>query len=364
MDLDAVRAKLLKKYGAAKVDSELLSHIPYGISTQSLQLDLAIGRPGVPAGRVVQILGIDGVGKSTIVHHLCAEALLLDGYVISLDAEQAIDESRAYHMGFDVNSERVLSLMPYTLEELFGMAGMAIKEVASVRESPDIPILVAIDSLDGLPTMAQREREDAEDKFVAAASRVINDHLPALLLTASQEKATMVFVSQLTTKFGGGWRPGFAGPEYDTRGGLGIKYRASLRIQVKRGPFLGDSKDDRPGFTNKIEIIKNKVAPPFKKCEYDMLFESGIDKYSDLFEAGQVIRLISGGGGGRYTVKLKKAEHHIYKKEWPKLVDDQGGPDKFRKRMTRTAIRRGFLKPYGQVAEQPPAESEAEKDPS
>ena len=138
-----------------------------------------------------------------------------------------------------------------------------------------------------------------------------------------------------------------------------MKYRASLRLFVKKGAI----EEDKGAMVTKVEIIKNKLAPPFLTAAYRLDFMKGIDKYEDLWDAAKEMKMLTGGGGGRYTVHFRKGPVKIFQKEWKAMVDRKGGPDKFRDLMTKRAIRLQLMRPYGLI-EYSVAESDAEKDPS
>jgi recombination protein RecA len=360
--LEKVRAHLRKRFPDQVPDTgeELaFGFIPWGVSTQSLVLDLCIGRPGIPAGRVTQILGLDGEGKSSLAMHIMAETLRLGGYVGLQDTEGAYESYRLFQLG--VTKAQMQNIQPLegeSLEEVYEMGFGFVKEMG--RQHLDVPVLLLLDSLDGVH--AEAAMEAAPDESLPMIDARINGvNFPKLAFRAAKYKVAVVAISQLTTVvqqgFSGGnkWNQG---PEMTTKGGKSIKYRASLRLHVKKGAV----DQDKSGMINKVEIIKNKLAPPFQTAEYRLDFGHGIDKYVDLWEGGKMMGMITGGGGGRWTIHFRKDSVRIYQKEWEEVVESKGGIDKLRIMMLKRAIRKNLIRPYG-VQEIPCAESSAEREP-
>lgn len=361
--LDTARTALRKTYGEDFVPDGAtqqvqLGFIPCGISTQSLVLDLCIGRPGIPCGRVTNILGLDGEGKSTLAMHILAECFRLGGIAGVQDSEAAHEDYRLYQLGVTAEMfENRQPLIPSNLEELYDMSFTFIKSIG--KQMRGKPWMLLLDSMDGLHTEAQMDA-DTEDSLPMADARLNGVQFPRLCNYAGIYKCAIVAVSRLTTKMNQGF--GAArwgqGEQLDTKGGKAIKFGSTLRFHVKKGKV----EEDKSAMLTKVDIIKNKVAPPFQIAEYRLDFNNGIDKYYDLWEAGKKMKMISGGGGGRYIVHFKKDELRIYQKDWVQVVKDKGGPDRLRELMTKRAIRKGLIRPYG-IQEIPLAECEAERSP-
>lgn len=359
---ERARARVAKEFGAAKAPGteglKSLGFIPSGISTQSLQLDLAIGRPGIPVGRMTQVIGRDGHGKSTLAMHIAAEAISMGACVAIQDAEGAYEAWRLRKLGAD--PEGFEPLVPECLEDMHGMTEAFIQETR--KADPDIPILVILDTPDGVHAKAAMDAEVGVS-LPAIDSRCNGVMVPRIANFAARYKAALVVVQQINPVFAsGGWKPAYAEKEYDTKGGESWKFRASLRMQVKRGKTDEAKKQESSAINTKVVNLKNKLAAPFRVAEYQLNYEFGIDKYEDLFEGCKKLKVISGGGGGRYRFKYRKMDESIYRKEFPEIVNQFGGPDKFRRRMLKKAVRMEFIRAYGIWDEQPPAESDAEKE--
>jgi len=359
------RNKLRKQYGAdvfpTKKEAKALGYVPGGISTQSLMLDLAIGRPGLPRGRMFQLMGLDGHGKSTLSHHIIAETQRLGGHATLIDTEDVFDEERAEEIG--VNLEDLELVYPRTLEEALCSARDHIREFG--KENPTAIHTLILDSLDGRPSSKVQNLAPGESSIARAAADIAL-LLPEVVNMAARYKCLFVCVSQLSTKIGSGnYRPAHMGPEMETRGGNVPRYRATVRVEIKRGKRL----EDKSGFLNRLTIIKNKVAPPFREAIYTMKFVNGIDKLQDLFDGALELGILkerkkSPAGKTRYLFRLRKVKEECTRVTWPALIVKLGGPDKARMKFLAYACRKGLMRPYGQRGEQPIAESDGERSPT
>lgn len=333
---------------SGKDSSKLGSYIPYGISTQSLSVDLAIGCPGIPGARLTQVYGLDGTGKSTLMQHLAAACQAMGGETVLMDTEDAYDLQRAKRIGVDVN--RLHLLEPEHLEELIDM--MVDFTEAFYKQPSNIvgqtPLLFITDSMEGLGTKAQVSA-DAEDQHYSAEARVINRNISRLLRKVCRDhKATIVVVSQQYDKIGANTR---FGPVYEVKGGRGLKYRASLRMEIlaRQGSSnrLEDAEGNNIGYRNAIKTWKNKSAPPFQEADYMLTFDHGIDRVQDLFEAGITLGIITGGSAGRYKVDIGKTHlEFLGKQNWKDTLEEMGGVDKVFARFTKYAIKYGHMKNY------------------
>lgn len=327
---------------------EIGSYIPYGIPTESLCVDLAIGCPGIPGGRLTQVYGLDGCGKSTLMQHLLASCQKMGGTSVLVDTEDGYDLERAERIGVDL--EKLIVLEPDCLEELLDMLVQFTKEFfASPENTPGkTPLLFVVDSMEGLVTRSMKE-SSADDKYVGAVARVLGANLPSVLKIVCRDyKATLVVVSQQYDRVGAAT---FFGPSYEVKGGRALKYRASLRMEIKarqgKTGLIEDSDGRVVGYKNLVKIWKNKSAPPFKEADYILTFDSGIDRYLDLLEAAMVMDILDVRGGGSYRGKIGKREVEFRgRARWPEVCDSLGGPDKVYRWMTRKAIKLGYMKRY------------------
>ena len=341
------REKYIGKILSGKNIKELGSFVPYGISTQSLCLDMAIGCPGIPGGRMTQIYGLDGCGKSSLCCHLLAEVQRMGGQAVLFDTEDCYDLERAKRMGVNLNQLDLLE--PDDLEEMLDMLGDYTSDFYGDHEK-DTPLLFIVDSMEGVMPRSMQEA-GADDKFVGAAARLLGAHIPKILKNICREhKATLVIVSQQYDKVGGTSWHGVQ--EKEVKGGRTIKYRASLRLEIKarqgQTNQIIDATGSIMGYRNEMKIWKNKSAAPFVEADYWLTFDKGIDKYRDVYEAAVELGALNPGGGGVVKGKIGKLEVEFRGKDnWPQYCDEYGGVDKFRRLLTRKAIRLNYIRDYG-----------------
>ena len=350
------RKEIERKFGKGKIlsgdEAERLNYIPYGISTQSLCVDLAIGCPGIPGGRLTQITGLDGAGKSTIAQHLIAECQAMGGHVVLVDSEHTYDERRAKKIG--INTSDWDTLEPDSLEECLDMIVEITKLFYAGRAEliGKVPLLFVIDSIEGLTPKDLLDIK-ADEANVALASRVINRNLSRILTTLAEYKAALVTVSQMYTNVKRGRSFYSNEPEHIVKGGIGLRYRASLRLIVEAKTsksnrvFSPANADECIGFKNVIEVVKNKSNDPFKKGDYNLTFDGGIDKYVDLLEACISIDLLEAKQSGWYEGTLLKNPVKFQRKGWKEFVDKTyKGPDRLRRLLTKKIIKMGLMKRY------------------
>lgn len=366
------RKEIQRKFGAGKLltgdEAERLNFIPYGISTQSLCVDLAIGCPGIPGGRLTQITGLDGSGKSTLVQHIIAECQAMDGHVVLVDSEHTYDERRARKIG--INTSEWDTLEPESLEECLDMVVEITKLFYAGRSEliGKTPLLFVLDSIEGLTPRDLLDAK-AEDQNVSLPSRVINRNLSRILTVLAEYKAALITVSQMYTNIKRGGSFYSSDPEHIVKGGIGLRYRASLRLVVESRTsksnrvFSQDNPEECIGFKNIIEVVKNKSNDPFKKGDYSLTFEGGIDKYADLLDACISMDLLEAKNGGWFEGVIIKKPVKFQKREWKNVVDSvYEGPDKLRRRLAKKAIQLGLMKPYGVKANGKSETAELEDD--
>lgn len=353
MSTKSVSAKYRGKLLSAHAERSVGSYIPYGISTQSLNLDIAIGCPGIPGARLTQVFGLDGTGKSTLMLHLLAECQRMGGKAVLFDTEECYDLKRAERVG--VNLKNLLIASPDTLEELLDMLVDISTEYKQDHNPEKEPLLFVVDSAEGVPSKSTLDLEADDSKAPAAIARVWNGNLVRLLRKVCKEnRSTLIVVCQQYHKIGAPSYPG-APPPLEIKSGVGLRYRASLRVEIKArtGKSSLDERDGKiVGYRNSFKTVKNKSAAPYQEAEYHLSFENGIDKYVDLLEAGVEQGLIKTNQRGMYGLNLKSGEKVFKKDDWKALVDKLGGPDKLRKFFTNRLIRTGVIKPYGMTEDE------------
>ena len=279
------------------------------IPTGSIALDIALGVGGVPRGRVVEIYGPESSGKTTLVQHIIAEAQRAGGTAALIDAEHAFDPTYAEKTGVDV--ENLLVSQPDTGEQALEIAETLIRSNAV-----DV---VAIDSVAALVPRAEIEG-DIGDSFVATQARLMSQALRRLTGAISRSNCTIIFTNQLRMKIG----VMFGNPEI-TPGGKALKYYASVRIEIRKIESLKVGQDVN-GIRVVAKVVKNKVAPPFRKAEFDIMFAEGISKEANILDVGVDLNVIKKSGAwyeynGEKLGQGKEASR-IYLKANPKLRDE------------------------------------------
>ncbi|MDH5367869.1 MAG: recombinase RecA [Cyclobacteriaceae bacterium] len=274
--------KLEKTYGKGavmKLSDEKVVDIP-AIPTGSLGLDIALGIGGIPRGRIIEIYGPEASGKTTLTMHCIAEAQKAGGLAAFIDAEHAFDKTYAEKLGID--TENLLISQPDSGEQ-------ALEITEHLIRSGAIDIIV-IDSVAALVPKAELEGEMGDSKMGLQA-RLMSQALRKLTGTISKTGCSCIFINQLREKIG----VMFGNPE-TTTGGNALKFYSSVRLDIRRIGHIKESADEVTGNRTRVKVVKNKVAPPFKVVEFDIMYGEGISKVGEIIDIGVEMDIVKKAG--------------------------------------------------------------------
>ena len=279
--LQAAMAKIEKDYGKGaimKLGDEQVEKVDV-IPTGSIGLNAALGVGGFPRGRIIEIYGPESSGKTTLALHAIAEAQKADGIAAFIDAEHAFDRFYAAKLGVDV--ENLLISQPDNGEQALEIADQLIRSSA-------IDIIV-IDSVAALTPKAEIEGYMGDNK-VGLQARLMSQALRKLTSTINKTNTTCIFINQLREKIG----IMFGNPE-TTTGGNALKFYASVRLDIRKVTSIKDG-DNVVGNVVRVKVVKNKVAPPFRKCEFEITFGEGISRIGEIVDLGTELDIIRKSG--------------------------------------------------------------------
>ena len=288
--LEATLSQIEKQFGKGaimKFDAKIHDQMPI-IPTGSIGLDLALGVGGIPQGRIIEIFGPESSGKTTLTLHLAAECQKQGGTVAFIDAEHALDTKYAKNLGVDVS--KLLISQPDSGEEALEITDLLVR-------SGGVNLLI-IDSVAALTPKAELEG-DMGDSHMGLQARLMSQALRKLTGSISRTHCTVIFINQLRMKIG----TFFGNPE-TTTGGNALKFYASVRIDIRRIGAVKNG-DNVIGNKTKIKIVKNKVAPPFKEVELDILYGEGFSALDNLIDTSVDEQLIEKAGSW-YSYKEEK----------------------------------------------------------
>ncbi|PID78280.1 MAG: recombinase RecA [Deltaproteobacteria bacterium] len=319
--IDSAMSQIERQFGKGSImrlGSREVIDVP-SISSGSIALDRSLGIGGIPRGRVTEIYGAESSGKTTLALHTIAESQQQGGVAAFIDAEHALDVSYAKKLG--VNCDELLVSQPDTGEQALEIAEMLVRSGA-------VDILV-IDSVAALVPRAEIEGEMG-DSHMGLQARLMSQALRKLTATISKTNTALIFINQIRMKIG----VVFGNPE-TTTGGNALKFYASVRMEVRRAAPIKDGQE-LIGNRTRVKIVKNKLAPPFKEAEFDLMYGEGISKVGELLDIGVELELIEKSGAwysygtnrigqGRENVKKYFLENpEVYKEVFDKVRSKLG----------------------------------------
>jgi len=320
--VDLAITQIEKQYGRGSImklgrDGAVID-IPV-ISTGSLALDAALGLGGVPRGRVIEIFGPESSGKTTLALHIIAEAQAKDGMAAFIDAEHALDLTYARRLG--VNIDDLLVSQPDNGEQALDIAEILVRSGAME--------VLAIDSVAALVPRAEIEGEMG-DQQIGLQARLMSKALRKLAATINRSMTCVIFINQIRMKIG----VMFGNPE-TTTGGNALKFYATQRLDIRRIASIQEG-DKKIGNRTRVKVVKNKIAPPFRMAEFDIIFGSGISKEGDILDLGVELDIVEKSGAwfsfneerigqGRENVRRFLAEHTDIMKDISDRVKEKLG---------------------------------------
>ncbi len=279
--LERAISQIEKQYGKGSImqmDESQYAKIE-GINTGSLSLDIALGGKGVPRGRVIEFYGPESSGKTTLALHVIAQAQKKGGVAAFIDAEHALDTTWAKKLGVDVSS--LLVSQPDTGEQALDIAELLVRS-----NSVDV---IVVDSVAALVPAAEIQGEMG-DSHVGLQARLMSQAMRKLTGIISKSKTSLIFINQIRMKIG----VMFGNPE-TTAGGKALKFYSSVRLDIRRISTIKEGTDS-VGTRVRSRVVKNKIAPPFRDAEFDIMFDGGISYEGDLIDLGETCDVIEKSG--------------------------------------------------------------------
>ncbi|MEO0202177.1 MAG: recombinase RecA [candidate division WOR-3 bacterium] len=284
--LEATIKQLEKNYGKGivmRLSDKAKIQVPV-IPTGSISLDYALGIGGYPRGRIIEIYGQEASGKTTLALMAMAETQKLGGSVLFIDVEHAFDPNYAKIIGVNVEDNKLLISQPE-----YGEQALAIMEDAIRGGAVD---LIVVDSVAALVTKAELEGE-MEDMGIGGQARLMSKALRKLTGIISKTGTVAIFINQVREKIS---QVPYGGPPETTPGGRALKFFSSIRIEVKKGESIKSPSNEVIGHIIKAKVVKNKLAPPYKTAEFELIYSKGINRIGEIFELATQIGIIKRSG--------------------------------------------------------------------
>lgn len=343
--LDLALSTIEKQFGKGaimRLDPETTAEKIPAISTGSLGIDLALGVGGIPQGRIIEIYGPESSGKTTLTLHIAAECQKAGGTVAFIDAEHALDTVYAAKLGVDIPN--TLISQPDSGEQALEITDMLVRSGA-------VNLLI-VDSVAALTPKAELEG-DMGDSHMGLQARLMSQALRKLTGSIARSNCTVIFINQLRMKIG----VMFGNPE-TTTGGNALKFYASVRMDIRRTGALKDG-DEVIGNRTKIKIVKNKVAPPFREVEFDVMYGAGISKEGDLLDVAANEGIVEKAGAWYSYNNSKLGQGREASKEFLKT-----NPDIMAEIRTKVLAKHGLVKGATANVDMTTGEIKEEKAPA
>ena len=326
-----VIAQIEKQYGQGAIMQMDESALPkiQGIGTGALSLDIALGGVGIPRGRITELFGPESSGKTTLALHIIASAQKTGGVAAFIDAEHALDATWAKRLGVDVSS--LLISQPDTGEQALDIAEMLV-----ASNSVDV---IVVDSVAALTPKAEIEGEMG-DTHVGLQARLMSQAMRKLTGIISRSKTSLIFINQIRMKIG----VMFGNPE-TTPGGKALKFYSSVRLDLRRISTLKDS-TGAIGSRVRARVVKNKVAPPFRDTEFDIMFDSGISYEGDMLDLATAMDIVQRSGAWVNYGSIRLGQGRENAKKY--LIDNPELRDEIRQKVL---VGKGLAEAPGQAKE-------------
>lgn len=310
--LELALSSIEKQFGKGAImrlgTDQVQEKIP-AISTGSIGLDLALGIGGIPQGRIIEIYGPESSGKTTLTLHIAAECQRMGGTVAFVDAEHALDTAYAQKLGVDVPN--TLISQPDSGEQALEIADMLVRSGA-------VNLLI-VDSVAALTPKAELEGEMG-DSHMGLQARLMSQALRKLTGSISRTNCTVIFINQLRMKIG----VMFGNPE-TTTGGNALKFYASVRMDIRRIGAIKDG-ENTTGSRTRVKVVKNKVAPPFKEIEFDIMYGEGVSKTGDLLDIAANEGIVEKAGAwysyNNQKIGQGREQGKVFLKENPSIMEE------------------------------------------
>jgi len=331
--LDTAIQAIEKQFGKGSVMRLGESHTAAieSVPTGSLSLDYALGVGGLPRGRIIEIFGPESSGKTTIALHVVAEVQKMGGQAAFVDVEHALDPVYSRLLGVDIDN--LLISQPNSGEEALEIAEMLVRSNA-------VDVLV-VDSVAALTTKAEIDG-DMGDATVGMQARLMSQAMRKLTPVVSRSGCVCIFINQLREKIG----VMFGNPE-TTPGGRALKFFSSVRLDIRRKEQLKDG-DQAVGYTTEVKVVKNKVAPPFRKAHFDIMFGKGLSREGEIIDMAEEMKIVSKTGAWYSFGDTRIGQGRENAKDF--LVKN---PDVFSEIVLKVKEKLGMIKPAETQAEKP-----------